>query len=131
MTKSEEILEILKEFKSSHSEVEACMVAKKGLEGVIMFPESFKKDVAELWEPLGSTIDEIICIISEKGQYCLDKAFFEMLGYSVSFNILCNSDTAFIVFARSTKDSDAYAYLSKISQDTAKTRQKILGIIEG
>jgi len=129
-SKSDEITSVLKELKSAHNEINACMVAKRGLEGVIMFPESFKQEVVGLWEPLGKTIDDVLAIVSEKGSYQLDRAYFDMLGYGVSFHVLADSDTALIVIMQHAGKNDPMAFVVDKLKEICSVRDKIVKIIE-
>ncbi|MFH1125487.1 MAG: hypothetical protein V1703_00025 [Candidatus Altiarchaeota archaeon] len=128
--KSDEILSVLKDFKSEYAEISASMVAKKGLEGVIMFPDSFKNDVGEIWEPLGKTIDEVLCIISENGVFNLNRLYFEMLGFGVLFYVLSNSDTALVVFIKCRDKLDIFDFISKNHRSICSARDRIIKIID-
>jgi len=127
---SDEILDVLKDLKSKYGEISACIVAKRGLEGVVMFPESFKQDVAGLWEPLEGAIDEILILISEKSMYNLDRVYLEMLGYGIFFVVLASSDTALIIFVECRGERDVMGFLAKHYDDFCSVRDNILKIIE-
>lgn len=128
--KSDEILVVLKDLKSRHGEISASMVAKKGLEGVIMFPESFKQEVMDVWEPLGKAIDGVLGVISRNSSYNMEKAYFEMLDYGVSFYILSNSDTALVLFLQCNEKLDIFDFMSKNHRDICSAIDKIVQIIE-
>jgi hypothetical protein len=129
VSKSDEIMLVLKDLKAKYGEITACMVAKRGLEGVVMFPESFKESVSEIWEPLGGALDDILNMISEKSSYNLDRVYLEMLGYGVLFCVLTDSDTALIIFSECNQKRDVMGFLSKHYDDFCLVRDKILQII--
>lgn len=129
--KSDEILAVLQGLKSRHGEINACMVAKKGLEGVIMFPESFKREILELWEPVESAVDQILNVISEKSSYNLERAYIEMLGHGISFYVMPNSDTALVLFIRLGGSIDVFDFMSKNNVDIRSARDAIVNVIEG
>lgn len=128
--KSDRILAVLQKLTSNHAEISACMVAKRGLEGVIMFPESFKQEMLELWEPVESTINQVLDIISEKSSYNFEKAYIEILGHGVAFYVMPNSDTALILFIRLAGNLDALDFLSKNGACMCSARDEIIGLIE-
>lgn len=129
-SKSDDILEVMRGLKSRHGEISACMVAKRGLEGVIMFPESFKAEMLELWEPVESTVDQVLNIISDKSSYKLDKAYVELLGYGVLFYVMPGSDTALVIFIRLEGRFDVFDFMSKNSPEVISARDDVIRVIE-
>jgi len=121
---AEKILESLKQLQTQNKPIEACMVAKKGLEGVIMFPESFKKDAGPVWEPLSKTLNDTLSLVEKYCSYNLDKICVQVLGYGIAFYVLGSSDTALIVFVK--KVDDTLKTLTNLQPEIEKTRQKIL-----
>lgn len=127
---AEAILSILTELYEKHDEISACMVAKKGLEGVIMFPESFKEEVSYIWSPLEGVINDVLSMISVYSFYELDKTYVELLGYIIPFFVLSKSDTALIVFIPQKNKEDAIEKLGKLWADILKSREKIIALEE-
>ncbi|MDD5111643.1 MAG: hypothetical protein PHG85_03795 [Candidatus Altiarchaeota archaeon] len=128
-SKYDEITAVLKDLKERHPEICACMVAKKGLEGVVMFPESFKVDMMASWEPVERAVDGLLNIISGSSVFHPERAYLEMLGYGISFHILSNSDTALILFFKSS-NMDVYNFLSQNNASLSSSRGLIVKIIE-
>jgi hypothetical protein len=120
----ETVLNHLKELQGQNSGIKACMVAKKGLEGVIMFPETFKKDAGPVWEPLSKALDHMLSIVESYSNYNLDKMFIEVLGFGVGFYILDTSDTALIIFIK--QDENTLKTMTGLQDEINKTRKKIL-----
>jgi hypothetical protein len=96
MTHHEQILEILEKDLMPLEDIHACMVAQKGLEGIVPFTEEFKTEITPIWEILKNTMDEFFQIIRKYGEYGLDKVYFELGDYDVMFFILPGSDTALV-----------------------------------
>jgi hypothetical protein len=123
MSKAEAITNLLKNFKERHPQIEACMVAKKGLEGVIIFPPTFKDDVSTVWEPLSNNINDMLALIPRYSVVGLKRAYTEILGYGVLFNVLAMSDTALIVFLKTEKPLEE---LPRLVEDMDETRDNII-----
>jgi hypothetical protein len=102
---AEGILKLLKELYERGGGIEACMVARRGLEGVVMFPESFKKDVGPVWEPLARILDDMLYVIERDSVFTMSKAYVEALGFGMAFYVLGGSDNALIVFVKDKKNS--------------------------
>jgi len=117
------ILNILKELHGKNKCVEACMVARKGLEGVVMFPQSFKDDVGPVWEPLGKTLNEVLHLVEQYNMYGLDRICLETLGFCVSFYVLELSDTALVIFLK--QNEDGFKNLLSIMPEIEKARKNI------
>lgn len=98
MGKAEDILGRLQSLKESHPSLKAAMVARKGLDGLVMFPPDFKAEVAELWGPLSDSVDNILGFVGRYSDVGISKAYVELLGYGMAFLPLPGSDTAVIVF---------------------------------
>jgi hypothetical protein len=128
-SKYDEITSVLKDLKMLHPEIGACMVAKKGLEGVVMFPESFKVEMVESWEPVERAVDQVLHIISDSSVYRPECAYVEMLGYGIYFEILPNSDSALIIFLKAGS-FDVFKFLSQNSRSITTSRGEIVKIIE-
>jgi len=98
MGKAEDILERLRSLKESHPSIKAAMVARKGLDGLVMFPPDFKAEVSELWGPLSDSLDNILGFVGRYSDVGISRAYVELLGYGVALLPLPGSDTAVIVF---------------------------------
>ena len=121
---AERILEILKDLHGKSGKIKACMVARKGLEGVVMFPESFKKDAGPVWEPLSKTLDDILQMIGKYAAYGIDKICLEAFGFLIVFYVIEMSDTALMVFLR--QEEDSMKKLLELSSEIDKARKKII-----
>ncbi len=126
MSTQDEIMRLLKELKEKNPEISACMVAKKGLEGLMMFPKSFKEDVADVWEPLSKNINDMLVLVEKYGNMGLKKSYTEILGYGCLFYILENSDTALIAVMKGENTLEDSA---NISADMGKYCKSICELV--
>ena len=126
MPTADTIMEYLRGLKNKHEKIQACMVAKKGLEGLIVFPETFKEDVAAIWEPLSKNLDDMLTVVARYSSFGLNSLYSEMLGYGIIFLILPMSDTALIVFVKG--DKPAVEEMAEIYGDIDATRRAILNV---
>jgi hypothetical protein len=95
-SKEEFILTVLENDLLRLEDVLACMVARKGMEGVVPEMSKFKiKDVG-VWQVLQKTMDEFFVIIEAYSQYGLNKVYFELGDYDVMFFILPNTNIALV-----------------------------------
>ena len=53
-------------------EVEACLIAKSGLEGVIMFPDSFRNEASQVWGPMSEVLESVLDMIERFTGYPLE-----------------------------------------------------------
>ena len=123
MHEAEGIMRLLEGLKKNHGSIRACMVAKRGLEGLIMFPQSFKEEVAGVWEPLSKNVDDMLLLVSRYSQVGLNRSYTEILGYGVFFLALPGSDTALIAFV---KEDDPLKEAAQITAQMEKTRSLLL-----
>jgi hypothetical protein len=124
MSRADELMEVLKGLKDGHDEIRACMVARRGLEGLIMFPQSFKDEVATIWGPLSVNINDMLLMIDRQSGVGLNRMYTEVLGLGVFFLVIGASDTALIAFVRGENPlKDA----AKIMDDLEAARAKISG----
>jgi len=123
MSQSEKLMELLKELKERHPEAKACMMARRGLEGLIMFPESFKEEVSTLWDPISKNLDDMLTVVAEYSGIGLNRLYSEILGFGVFFLPLTGSDTALIVFVTG---ADPLKESANLLDDMAATRDKAL-----
>lgn len=100
MDKSDKILEVLKDIKEKDPKVAAVLVAKVGLEGLVMFPETFKQDAAAIWEPLSKNLNELLLIVRDYGGVGLRHLYTDILGFEVYFKVIHMSDTALMVIRK-------------------------------
>lgn len=95
-SKEGQILEILEQDLLRLDDVLACMVARKGMEGIVPSLDKFKiKDVG-IWQILQKTMDEFFDVIEAYSEYGLSKVYFELGDYDVMFFILPNTNVALI-----------------------------------
>ena len=100
MGRSDELMGELKNLSESHESISAAMIAKRGLEGLMMFPDTFKEDVADVWDPLSKSVNGILEIVSKFGGYGLKRSYIQILGFEVYFKVIADSDTALMVFVK-------------------------------
>ena len=100
MLGQDNIMSLLKDLKERHASVEACMVARRGLEGLIMFPESFKQDVGVFWEPLSRNLNDVLIMVGKYGSLGQKRLYSEIFGYGMLFLVVEMSDTALVVFIK-------------------------------
>ncbi len=122
----QEIMLILKNLVEQGDGIQASMVAKQGLEGVLLFPESFKKEIADIWEPLSLAMDDILGLVGMHSDFGLDNVHIELLHYGVGFCVLGNSDTALIIFIPKRKGHEPSEVFSKNIENIRIARDKIL-----
>ena len=98
--KEEAILKILEEDLLPLEDVLACMVARKGMEGIVPDFSKFKiKDVG-VWEVLQKTMDEFFDIIEAFSEYGLDKVYFELGKHAVMFFVLPETNVALVTIIK-------------------------------
>jgi len=105
-------------------DVYACMVARKGLEGIVLFEESKDPELKDVWVSLERTMDEFFSIIKEYSIYGLNKIYFELGKYDVIFFILPETDTALVALI------PALANRGLLEVELENTRGKIIEILE-
>jgi hypothetical protein len=94
--KEDNILRILKGDLLRLDDVLACMVARKGMEGIVPSMSDFKIKDLGVWEILHKTMDEFFDIIEAYSEYGLNKVYFELGDYDVMFFILPNTNIALV-----------------------------------
>ncbi|ODS41978.1 MAG: hypothetical protein MSIBF_01085 [Candidatus Altiarchaeales archaeon IMC4] len=57
--------ELLTKLNDGHAEIDACMIAKKNLEGVLIIPETFKRDIAPIWEILEQALNDELDVVAK------------------------------------------------------------------
>jgi|GEM_PF-2810908 len=127
----DQIQKILRDLYEKHEDIEACMVVKKGLEGVVVFPENFIEKVSTIWEPMRETIDNLLEIISEYALYGIDKTYIEMLDYGIVFCIISMSDTSLVTFISRKEGIETINRIPDKLEDILDARSRILQIAEG
>jgi len=123
-SKEEQILKILQEDLMPLEDIHACMVAKKGLEGITPLTEKFKQEVLPIWEILKNTMDELFDVVSHYSEYGLDKVYFELGEFDVMFFILPGSDTALVAIV------PALANRGLLEVELENARRAIIKIVE-
>lgn len=125
MSRADEITGYLRELKEGSEHIAACMVARKGLEGLIMFPPDFKQEVSNIWEPLSRNLNDMLSLVSKYSEVGLKRSYTEMLGFGALFSVLGASDTALIVFL---KGGEPLKNAVQLSDDMEETRDKIMNL---
>ena len=123
MATHDEILKVLKEDLMPLEDILACMVAQKGLEGVVPITEKFRNEIMPIWEILQKTMDEFFLIIRTYGEFGLDKVNFELGNYDVMFFIIPNSDSALVAIV------PALANRGLLEVELENARRRILKIL--
>ncbi len=80
IAKREEVLKILTDLLTLE-DVLACMVAKKGLEGI--YPPNIKVKNVALWELIRKTTDSLFDLIDNFYDYKLSRFYFELGEYTI------------------------------------------------
>jgi hypothetical protein len=124
MAKQEEILKVLQEDLMPLEDILACMVAQKGLEGVVPFTEEFKQEITPIWEILKNTMDEFFDVIKRYSECGLDKVYFELGEYDVMFFILPGSDSALVAIV------PALANRGLLEVELENARRRIIKILD-
>ncbi len=123
-TKESQILEILEDKLLVLDDILACMLARKGMEGVIPPMESFKIKDTGVWQVLQKTMDEFFSIIDAYSEYGLDKVYFELGKYDAMFFILPYTNMALVVIVPSL------ANRGLLEVELENARLKILEAVE-
>ncbi len=126
MSSSEEILDVLKKLKESDKTIQATMVAKVGLEGIIMFPEEFKEDASAVWDPLSKNLDEMLMMVKKYGEIGLEREYSEILGYGICLRTLKKSDTALVAITKG-KGIENICQIMGLMEKSCEGVYKILG----
>ncbi len=124
MSVNKEIEEILRENLLKLEDVYACMVARRGFEGIVLIEESKDLELKKVWASLEKTMDQFFSIIKEYSIYGLDKVYFELGKYTVIFFILPETDTALVTLI------PALANRGLLEVEMENTREKIMDILK-
>lgn len=127
MSFEDEVFNLLRDLTVESPEIDASMVAKKGLDGIIVFPEDFKREVIDVWEPLSANINDQLTLVQKYCYYGLSMAVSQMVGYVVLFMVLGESDTALVVFF---KEPVGLKGIEDKMDRVRETRDRILRMVE-
>ncbi|VVB54913.1 Uncharacterised protein [uncultured archaeon] len=128
-TTVDSIMSVLKDVHKSSKEISGVLVVKEGLEGVIMFPESFQQEITPIWEPLSKCLNYALSGVKILSIYGLKYMSFRIFGYSILFYPLESSDTALIVFVKDNHEKPSLA-LPEIGEKAEEARNKIIALIQ-
>jgi predicted regulator of Ras-like GTPase activity (Roadblock/LC7/MglB family) len=103
-------------------DVLACMVAKKGLEGIV--PSNIKVKNVDLWVLLKKTTDQLFDLVDRFYDYGLDRVYFELGQYTVTIATI-NRGVGLVVVAPSLANQGL------LDVEIENTKRKIKGLIEG
>lgn len=123
-SRQDRILGVLVEDLLPLEDILACMVAKKGLEGIAPISDEFKQEVVGIWEILKKTMDEFFDVIAQYSEYGLDKVYFELGEHDAMFFILPGSDTALVAIV------PALANRGLLEVELENARRRIIQILE-
>jgi len=125
MAAQDEILTVLEEDLLQLEDILACMVAQKGLQGIVpTMSDKFKNQVLPIWEILQKTMDEFFETIRHYGEFGLDKVYFELGQFDVMFFILPGSDNALVAIV------PALANRGLLEVELENARRRIVKILE-
>jgi len=119
----EKISALLDELLKS-KDIYACMVAKRGMEGVIPDSSKFNPKVMGIWDALQKTIDNEFITIKEFSDYGLGEVTFRLQEFEVLLYVLPRSDTALIAITPSLANKG----LVEVTMENA--RRKLIEIIQ-
>ena len=120
----DKIMDVLMNDLMPLEDIHACMVAQRGLEGVVPITEDFKHEIMPIWEILQKTMDEFFLIIRTYGELGLDKVNFELGNYDVMFFIIPNSESALVAIVPALANRG----LLEVELENARRRiNKIIG----
>ena len=122
MSHTEEILKVLDGLLVSE-DIYGCMVARKGIKGVIPPRERFNPKILDIWDMLQDTMDEFFDVISHYSRYGLGEVYFRLGDYEVLFYILPETDTALVAIIPSLANKG----LLEVEMENA--REKIIKIV--
>ena len=103
-SKNEQIKKILEEDLLSLEDICACMLARKGLEGVVIVPASNESELKGIWGALEKTMDAFLNVIGQYPAEGLGKACFQLENYEILFYILPGTDSAVVAIASESAD---------------------------
>jgi hypothetical protein len=125
MSHQDEILKVLQEDLLQLEDIHACMVAQKGMEGIIPpLSDKFKKEITPIWEILQKTMDDFLDIIGRYSEFGLEKVYFELGEYDVMFFILPGSNNALVAIV------PALANRGLLEVELENARRRIIKILE-
>ena len=93
----------------------------------MMFPSTFKQDVAIIWDPLSKNLNDTLCVIERYSSSGLQISYMQMLGYGIFFIVLQESDTALIVFYKGGKP---LANAEEMTDHMLESRDRIYEIMQ-
>lgn len=117
-----QILEILEDM-LKFEDIYACMLVRKGMQGIVPNTNRFRKEVMSIWNILGETMDEFFDVIQHYSKHNLGEVNFRLMDYEVMFFILPWSDTALVAIC------PALANKGLLEVEMENGRRKIIGIL--
>lgn len=123
MSVNTEIEEILRNNLLKLEDVYACMVARKGMEGIVLIEEK-GQELRDVWVSLEKTMNQFFSIIKAYSIYGLNKIYFELGKFDVIFFILPETDTALVALI------PALANRGLLEVELENTREKIIEILK-
>jgi hypothetical protein len=120
MGKKEEVMAVLSDLLKM-DDVLACMLAKKGLGGVI--PEGLKVKDVNLWNLVKNTTNEIFPIIDKFYLYKIERLYFELGDYTIIFAPISQAFSILVIIP-------SLANMGLIDVEVENTKRKVKMIIE-
>lgn len=123
MAHEKEILDILEDMLKLE-DVYACMLVRKGMQGIMPPAEKFNRNVMSIWNILRMTMDEFFDVIKQFSKYNLGEVNFRLMNYEVMFFILPWSDMALVAII------PALANKGLLEVEMENGRRKIIELME-
>ncbi len=120
MSKSDEVLTSLSDLLRM-DDVLACMLAKKGLEGLV--PKGLKIKNIDLWKTINQATNDLFTLIDKFYNYGIGRVYVELGEYTVTM-VPISSQMAIIVITASL------ANLGLLDVEMENTRRQIKKILE-
>ncbi|MBD3262702.1 MAG: hypothetical protein GF334_13715 [Candidatus Altiarchaeales archaeon] len=115
---------ILEQLYSELGSAHACLVAKEDLEGVIMFPDTFKSRASPIWSPLSCVLQSMLVMVAENMECPFDRLYVELFDFSIIFLVLPNTDTALITIC----DKNSFKKLDDLVGLMEGARDRIMSV---
>ena len=124
MDVEDEILKVLKEDLMPLEDIRACVVARKGMQGIIPFTDEFKAEIKEVWNDMEKAMDFFFNFMQEFKDKGADKLYLEMQNWDVIYFILPGTDSALIVIV------PALCNRGLLEVEVENARRRILKVLE-
>jgi len=117
---NEDVMQLLQDLLRME-DVLACMLARKGLEGII--PENIKVKDIDLWNLIRKTTDQVFDLVGEFYDYGLSRLYFELGDYTIIMAPIA-SDFSLVVIIPSL------ANMGLLDVEIENTKRKIKAMVK-